>query len=307
MKCSFCNNNAIYKDIDGNYYCKDHFIKYFEEKTIYTIEKYKLIKPGEKIGVGVSGGKDSNALLFFLNKYKDYFDIEVFGIHIDEGIRGYRDKDTEKLLEIAKKYNLNVKIYRFIDFFNIRLDEAVKISKEYKSCTICGVWRRWLMWKAAKDLNLDKFATAHNLNDEVQTILMNIFEGNLKDLLKEGPYVGIIEEDFIPRIKPFYFNTEKENLLYSILNNLEPPFGECPFIAGEFRDIIRSKLYKLEDKYLGFHRNFLRNILEIMYKAKNDYKMKNFIKLRKCKICGYPTTREVCRACEIKLKINNIL
>lgn len=78
MKCSFCNNNAIYKDIDGNYYCKEHFIKYFEEKTINTIEKYKLIKPGERIGVGVSGGKDSNALLFFLNKYKEYFNIEVF-------------------------------------------------------------------------------------------------------------------------------------------------------------------------------------------------------------------------------------
>jgi Predicted ATPase of the PP-loop superfamily implicated in cell cycle control len=79
MKCSFCNNSAIYKDIDENYYCKDHFIKYFEEKTINTIEKYKLIKSGEKIGVGVSGGKDSNALLFFLNKYKEYFNIEVFG------------------------------------------------------------------------------------------------------------------------------------------------------------------------------------------------------------------------------------
>jgi len=162
------------------------------------------------------------------------------------------------------------------------------------------------MWKAAKDLNLDKFATAHNLNDEVQTILMNIFEGNLKDLLKEGPYVGIVEGDFIPRIKPFYFNTEKENLLYSILNTLEPPFGECPFIVREFRDIIRSKLYKLEDKYPGFHRDFLRNILEIIYKAKSDYKKINIIKLRKCKICGYPTNREICRACEIKLRINNI-
>jgi len=62
----------------------------------------------------------------------------------------------------------------------------------------------------------------------------------------------------------------------------------------------------LEDKYPGFHRNFLRNILEIIYKAKNDYKMKNNIKLRKCKICGYPTTREICRACEIKVRINNI-
>ncbi|MGC9133461.1 MAG: ATP-binding protein [Nanopusillaceae archaeon] len=304
MKCSFCNNNAIYKDSDGNYYCKEHFIKYFEEKAINTIERFKLIKPGERIGVGVSGGKDSNALLYFLNKYKDYFNIEVYGIHIDEGIAGYRDKDTKKLLELAQKYNWNIKIYKFTDYFKIRLDNAVKITKKYRACTICGVWRRWLMWKAAKDLNLDKFATAHNINDEVQTILMNFFEGNLKDLLKEGPFVGIIEEDFIPRIKPFYFNREKENLLYSVINNLEPPYGECPFIRGQFRDIVRAKLYEVENKYNKFHENFINNFLPILLKAKEEYKMKNKVKLKKCKICGYPTTRDICRACEIKIQLN---
>ncbi len=305
MKCSFCNNVAIYKK-EGIYYCKDHFINYFEKKTINTIEKYKLIEPGDIIGVGVSGGKDSNALLYFLNKYKEYFGIEVYGIHIDEGIAGYRDKDTEKLLEISKRYNIKVFIYNFKDYFNIRLDEAVKLNSELKSCTICGVWRRWLMWKASKDLNITKIATAHNINDELQTILINIFEGNIKDILKSGPYTGIVEEDFVPRIKPFYFNSEKENLIYSTIYDLSPKYGECPFITGQFRDIIRSELYKIEDKYPSFHEKFINNFLEVLKYAKKDYKEKNVIKLKKCKFCGYPTTREICRACEIKLKINSI-
>ncbi|BBL45652.1 tRNA-5-methyluridine(54) 2-sulfurtransferase [Nanobdella aerobiophila] len=304
MKCSFCNNNAIYRYKDL-YYCKDHFIKYFEEKTIKTIEKYSLIKEGDIIGVGVSGGKDSNALLYFLNKYTEYFNIKVYGVHIDEGIKGYRDKDTLKLLEIARLYNIEIKIYKFEDYFNTRLEDALKISRDMKSCTICGVWRRWLMWKASKDLDINKFATAHNLNDELQTIIMNIFEDNIKDLLKTGPYTGIIETDFIPRIKPFYFNSEKENYIYSIINNLAPIYGECSFINGEFREYIRSKLYNIENIYEGFHEELLKNILEIINNAKVDFKNMNNIKLNKCKICGYPTTREICRACEIRLELKN--
>lgn len=59
----FCNNNAIYRYKDL-YYCKDHFIKYFEEKTIKTIEKYSLIKEGDIIGVGVSGERLECSIIF---------------------------------------------------------------------------------------------------------------------------------------------------------------------------------------------------------------------------------------------------
>lgn len=302
MKCSYCDKQAIYRKGDL-FLCKEHFVKYFEEKVIRTIEKYNLISQGEKIGVAVSGGKDSNALLYFLNKYKEYFGIKVIGIHIDEGIEGYRDKDTKKLLEIANKYNIEVKIYRFEEYYKYRLDYLVRNNKirGLKPCTVCGVWRRWLMWKAAKDIGVDKIATAHNINDEIQTIIINLLEGNIKDVLKEGPKVGILESDFVPRIKPFYFNTEKENFLYSIIHNLQPIYGECPFIRYQIRDIIRSKLYNLEKYYPDFSEKFLENIVELILSMKNKYRLKININLRPCRICGYPTTREICRSCEIKM------
>lgn len=302
MKCSFCSNKAIYKRGDI-YYCREHFIKYFEEKALNTIKKYKLIKKGEKIGVAVSGGKDSLSLLYFLNKYKEDLGIDVIGIHIDEGISNYRDITTEFLLNVAKKYNFNIKIYRFSEIFGDRLENFLK-RKNIKPCTLCGTWRRWIMWKAAKELNLDKIATAHNLNDEVQTIIMNMLEGNIKDFVKSGPYVGIVESDFVPRIKPFYFNTEKENLIYAVLHGLDPPFAECPFIVGQIRDRVRSILYKLESEF-PFHEKFLENVLEIIFRAKEYYKEHFIINLKPCKICGYPTTREICRACELKLEISN--
>ncbi|MEM4571499.1 MAG: hypothetical protein QXY16_02245, partial [Nanopusillaceae archaeon] len=62
MKCSKCDQKAIYST-NGEYLCKDHFIQYYENKVLNTIEKYNLIEAGDKIGVGISGGKDSNALM----------------------------------------------------------------------------------------------------------------------------------------------------------------------------------------------------------------------------------------------------
>ncbi|RIB35485.1 MAG: TIGR00269 family protein [Candidatus Nanoclepta minutus] len=300
MKCSMCERKAIY--FNGKaYLCKEHFIEYFESKVLDTIKKYELIKEGDRIGVGVSGGKDSTSLLYFLNKYKDYLGIEVIGIHIDEGIEGYRNILTEFLLDLAKKFDWKIKIYRFKDYFDYNLDDYVKRIKKLKPCTICGVFRRWLMWKASMDLELNKFATAHNLNDEVQTILMNMIENNRKDFAKEGPKVGIIEEGFITRIKPFYFIKEKETLIYSIINGINPPWAECKYIFGEIRDDLRRWLYKIESEYPGFHENFIKESLDIVFKAKKDFPK---VKINKCKLCGYPTSREICRACEIKNYLN---
>ncbi len=290
-----CKRKAIYFD-GKRYLCRDHFIQYFETKVLNTIQKFNLIKEGERIGVGVSGGKDSIALLYFLNKYKKQLKIEVIGIHIDEGIKGYRDVLTEFLLKVSKTFGWRIKIYRFRDYFKYDLDEYVKKIKKLKPCTICGVFRRWLMWKSSEDLNLDKFATAHNINDEVQTIFLNLIENNRKDFAKLGPKVGIVEEGFVARIKPFYFVKEKETLIYSLIHGINPPWSECPYIVGQTRDIIRRWLYEIEDSYPGFHESIIKEILRILPKVKEEY---SGFKIKRCKTCGYPTSREICRACEI--------
>ncbi len=302
MKCSICGKPAIYRK--GNVaLCKEHFIEYFEKKVKDTIRNFNLIFKGDRVAVAVSGGKDSIALLHFLDKYKEEYGIEVIGIHINEGIQGYRDITTKHLLKIAKEKGWDVRVYTFKDYFGFTLDEAAKIEKKLKPCTICGTWRRWLLNKAAKDVNATKLATAHNLNDESQTIVMNLLDGNIKDLAKGGPYVGIAShEGFIPRIKPFYLVTEKEAMIYSLLNGINPPWTECKYIEGQLRDRIRAMLYNLEKKYPGIMENIVKTYLEILPELRKYFKEKN-ITVKKCKICGEPTSREICRACEIKLRL----
>ncbi len=78
-KCSRCDRKAVYiKKYSGTSLCKEHFIQDFEKRVFKSIRKNKMIKRGERIGVAVSGGKDSLSLLYFLNKYKKRFGIEIF-------------------------------------------------------------------------------------------------------------------------------------------------------------------------------------------------------------------------------------
>ena len=298
MLCSFCSNKAIYKK-GSKYYCKNHFIEYFENKVLETIRKYKLIEKGDRIGVGISGGKDSLSLMFFLNKYKDVLGIKkLVGIHIDEGIKGYRDILTKYLIKISKDFGWEIHIYKFKEIFGYTLDEAVKIEKSIKPCTICGSWRRWILNKKAKELRLNKIATAHNLNDEVQTVIMNILDGNIKDYLKGGIKTGIKDfEGFVTRIKPFYLITEKETTIYSIINGFYPPFVECPYIRNQIRDIVRKIIYEIDSEIPISE----KIIIKYLNKKRENVK----VELKKCKICGEPTSKEICRACEIKLRIKN--
>ena len=87
-----------------------------------------------------------------------------------------------------------------------------------RSCKICAILRRWLLNKKARELKAIKLVTGHNLDDEVETILMNYFHGNINLLARMGPVTGVIRcEKFVPRIKPLYFCTNEETTKYSKL------------------------------------------------------------------------------------------
>lgn len=304
MKCSFCDNDAVYWDgASGKYYCAEHFSNYFEDKVLETIIKYNLIKRGERIGVAVSGGKDSTVCFLVLGKLSKELDFEVVGILIDEGIGGYREHTITFVREVAKKYGLNLRIYSFKEEFGYTLDEMVKIAEEkaswMKPCTICGVLRRWLLNKAAIELNLDKLATAHTINDEVQTFFMDLIKNNQRDLERLGPITGVSKiEGFIQRIKPFYFIWEKETMTYILSLGLFPPLHECPYAPLGDRWKVRFALYDLEEKYPGTHEKVANFIIKFTEKFKGEK-----VSLGKCEICGFPTNRKICKACEIRRRL----
>src|SRR5512138_788799 len=99
MKCSICRETAVYSSPD---YCGKHFLEYVEKKTADTIEKFRLIEPGENICVAVSGGKDSTSLLLILKK----LGYNVEALAIDEGIEGYRNVTLDFLKDFCRQQGI---------------------------------------------------------------------------------------------------------------------------------------------------------------------------------------------------------
>lgn len=313
MRCKECIENPVIVLPETQQFCKHHFIKYFESKVIRTIKKYNLIENKDRIAVALSGGKDSLSLLYILNKYLKNQKKKVIAILIDEGINGYRNKTIKDAEKFCKKEKIELSIVSFKKEIGKTLDEMItsekskKIKKQQEKinpCAICGVFRRYLLNKAAKNLGLTKIATGHNLDDEAQSFVMNQLKANWKRNATLGPWSGANEnEKFSQRIKPLCFLSEKEVATYSFLMNFPVSYNECPHSHDSFRADVRDFLNSLEEKHPGSKHALINSLLEILPLVKEKYKHENY---RYCKICSEPSSKEICNSCSLmeKLKLN---
>lgn len=289
MHCDRCEEKAIYnRRYSGQKFCKEHFIAYFERKVKRTIKNYDMIKRGERIGVALSGGKDSITTLSILGSLRDLLEIELFAITIDEGISEYREKSLKTAIEFCEKNEIPLITVSFVESFGKPLDEMSCKN----ACSICGVFRRRLLNDKAKELNLAKLATGHNLDDETQAIMMNYIRGDIDRLYRLTNAKK--SEKFVRRIKPLCEMPEKEVGLYAILKfNID--FSECPFAAGSFRTGIRNFINQLEKDNPGIKFSIFKGYKKLlpyldMYPKKE---------LRECRLCGGPTSGDVCKVCDM--------
>lgn len=173
------------------------------------IKANKLVKKGDVVGVGVSGGVDSMCLLHYLNSVKDILDVDVVGIHINHGIREESYDEAKFVLDKCKE--MGVRVYKFTIDSN-------KIAKEKKVSLETGAREgRYGVFEALvkKDI-VDKIALAHHMSDQAETILMHLFRGaGIKgakgmEPIRDGIY-----------IRPMLNISKEEILEYASLNNIE--------------------------------------------------------------------------------------
>lgn len=156
-------------------YCKSCFCESLEEDVHRTIVREKLVLPGDKIALAVSGGKDSTALAHVMMNLdrRHHYGAEFVLLSIDEGIVGYRDESLETVKRNKVQYGLPLLIVSFKDLYGYTLDEIAVKTAEKNTCTFCGVFRRHSFDKGAIELGCNKVATGHNADDAAETILMN--------------------------------------------------------------------------------------------------------------------------------------
>lgn len=293
MKCQRCSKTAvIYQKYSSAHFCKPHFIEDVERKIKRDIRKFKMVERGDRIAVALSGGKDSIALLYILHKiFKNRPDIEISAITIDEGIRGYREHTLSHAVKLAGELGIDHTIRSFEDEFGTTLDDLTT-KKDTAACTLCGVLRKNLLNKAARELGATKLALGHNLDDEAQTILMNYMRGDvdrMKRMLQDTVQPGLV-----PRIKPLHSIPEKEVALYGFLNSLPVSTDECPYAGEALRNEIREMLNNYEVKHPGTKYSLLGGF-EIVSQALRS----SGSQIMQCEKCGEPSSETLCKTCRL--------
>jgi len=295
MKCKKCKENAV---ISSPHLCRKHFIEYFEKKVHDCINKYGLIGRFDSICVASSGGKDSTAALYLMKKF--FPESKVTALVIDEGIKGYRDKTLIDLKRFCAKNKINLNIISFKKEFGKTLDEIIKSKKlKIKPCNICGTMRRYLLNKYSRGYGC--IVTGHNLDDEAQAIIMNLFRNQIDVLARLGPKTGIsAQKNFTQRVKPLYFCSEKESAIYALLMGFDVSFNECPYVVESYRADLRDLLNDYESRHKGTKLNIVSSFLKMLPKLKARYANSSPIT---CKVCGEPSSKDVCNACTLVEKI----
>jgi uncharacterized protein (TIGR00269 family) len=285
-------------------FCTKHFIDWFERRVKRTIREYALLKGARHIGVAVSGGKDSLAALYVMTKIARPMRIKITAILIIEGIKGYREAMLPDIRRLCKQLRVPLKIYSFKKDLGIGMDQVIKKKDREVSCTYCGVFRRWIMNKAARELGIDRIVLGHNLDDVDQSFFMNLLRNEPFRLARFGAISGLVEDEaFVPRIRPFFNMPEKEVALYTVLKGFKKKFGECPYVQEAFRPLVRNFLNDLEDRYPGTKLKLFNSFLRVRETLSKEFK-KKLVPVAKCSQCREPTSGVLCKRCQLLRDLN---
>jgi len=301
MQCNRCQNTAVYtRKYSKESLCSDCFSNSILRKAAKTISKYNMIKNNDLVCVGVSGGKDSLVLLDTLKKMSQSHNFKIIAVTIDEGIPGYRDEALDIVKSFCDKIDVDFKMYSYKDLFDMTLAESLELRENEKtsSCSICGTFRRRALDHAAKEIGANVIATGHNLDDTLQTFLINTLSG---DTTKIGWMNPDNDGKKLRKIKPLSEIYESEIVFYAFTNNLPFQSEPCPHMNEGIRTEIREFLNSLEDNRSGIKNNMYHSILKIS----DSLKASSVKEKHSCQICGNECTGTICSVCSIISSLKN--
>jgi uncharacterized protein (TIGR00269 family) len=301
--CSACKTREAFfhRQYSGEKLCKKCFTESIEAKIRVTISRYHMLSYNDHLAIAVSGGKDSLSLLHIIAKLKRFRPkTTLTAVIVDEGIKGYRDEALDIAVSACKKLEVPNHIISFKELYGFTLDEMILKARErgqteLTACAYCGVLRRKAINIEARRVKANKIATAHTLDDEVQTVLMNILRGDISRLAKEKPVTNEVHPLFVQKIKPFCEIPENESALYAYVKKIKFQDTPCPYASEALRNDIRGILNHMEQKHAGTKFTVFRAI-ERLQPALEKTKKEDF---KLCAECGEPSAVDLCKTCEL--------
>ena len=219
---------------------KELYIKKIREVT----EKYDLIKAGDRILVGVSGGKDSALLLFALGQLKSLgiYDFELSGFMVNNGLM----EDTSEFLDYFKEQNIPIYVHK--EKFELE-------NSNFSPCYTCARIRKGILKREAIDRGFNKIAFGHTSDDIVETFLMNIIKhGKMSSI----PPTLNDTSSALKIIRPLIFM--KETDIIRAVDILKIPIvrSTCTFAKDKLRMKSEAAIDKIEDVIPGFSEQLIK-------------------------------------------------
>ena len=261
-----------------------------------------MLKHDDKIIVAVSGGKDSVTLLHILTKIeRDFPKASLSAVTIDEGIKDYRDEAIKIAERNCRKLGVEHVVVSFKEMYGLGLDEIVKKiqqkeEKELAPCSYCGVLRRKALNIAAREAGADRLATAHSLDDETQTMILNIIHGDPLRIARVKPVLPVIHPKLVQRVKPLCEVLEREVAFYAYLRKIDFQGIPCPYAGTALRNDVRNMLNRMERRHAGTKYTIFRSMERLRPALEALAKQGE---LRECRVCGEATVGEICKPCQM--------
>jgi uncharacterized protein (TIGR00269 family) len=299
--CTKCQKeeSLYYRAYSGEYLCKKCFLRSIESKAAKTISKYSMIEYGDKVAVGVSGGKDSLSLLYVLKMLFDQHPNngnELVAVTIDEGIKGYRDESLQIVKDFCAQLNIEGKVLSYQSLFGIDMDQAMvqRSSQKISSCSMCGTFRRRAIDIAAETVEADIVATAHNMDDQLQTFMINLLAGDVERIGWIYPEPVQYTQTGMKKVKPFVEIYEYEIAFYALQRDIPFQSEECPYMNESIRTDLREFFNRLERDHPGIKYNAYRSMTKISKVLRSSMPPSQ---TKKCSRCARVSTGDICSVC----------
>ena len=292
MKCRVCRGPAVIDLPRHNAnFCQEHFVAHCREQVRKTIEHFRMFRPGDRVLVAVSGGKDSLALWDILLD----LGYAAEGVYLGLGIGDYSDESGVYARGFASTRGLKLREIDLREDHGFDVPSAAKATKRVP-CSACGLSKRHLFNTAALEGGYDAVATGHNLDDEAAVLFGNVLHWDEEYLGRQLPVLPA-RPGFPRKVKPLVRLAERETAAWCILRGIDYQVEECPMAAGNRHLGYKEALNSIEATSPGTKAAFYLSFVDrIAARFAADADIES---VGACRECGAPTTGEVCAFCRL--------
>lgn len=226
------------------------------------VDDYRMIEPGDRIAVGISGGKDSLTLLYGLHRLMRFYPI-LFQLHAVTVDLGFDNLNLQKIQELCDQLQIPYTIVK-TDIANIIFQER----KESNPCSLCAKMRKGALNEAIKAAGCNKVAYAHHKDDVVETMLMSlIFEGRFHTFRP----VTYLDRMDLTVIRPLMYMNEAD--VVGFVNKFQVPVvkSPCPADGNTKREYVKELLKKLNQENPGVKERMFTAIQKGNIEGWRDY------------------------------------